>query len=427
MRPVMAHPTRRQLLRHSAVLLAGTAATNLRLAAAEPAEAPPTPPLPQTLTPYLQNPTPDGMTVCFLAREITAVSVAWWQGETGAPTVTPAAATPIPNTPWTRWTVRLDGLAPGATYRYQVRHRLAGAETTTGPFNFTTIDPKAKGVRLAVFNDIHDRRETITALMGHVTPADYDFVIFNGDMFNDPSAADGARRVFELWDFYIRLLDGQRKPILFVRGNHETRGSFREHLRLLFVPPLLTLDQAPADQQWQFELTAGPVHFIFMDTGEDDGPETPVDSYKRPRFWQSYRTRQAAWLRDRVAANAGAGRPWRVFVSHIPLHNPAGWFSLGSRDGWAPSLTRAGVSLMLAGHDHAWKLLPAGKTFAVQGKPGVKDTPACPVLIGGGPSLREGTVILLSADARQLRARLLDANGKTLHDFTSTQPLAPER
>jgi hypothetical protein len=168
-------------------------------------------------------------------------------------------------------------------------------------------------------------------------------------------------------------------------------------------------------------MTVGPVHFITMDTGEDDGPETPEDSYKRPKFWQAYRKRQQAWLEKH--ANSGSGKPWRVFISHIPLHNPAGWFSISSRDNWTPTLRRARVSLMLAGHDHSWKFLPAGKSFEINGKDGEEDTPAFPVMIGGGPSMREGTVILLGADSHKLTARMFDTTGRLLHDFNTDQSL----
>jgi predicted phosphodiesterase len=259
----------------------------------------------RTLLPYLQNPAPDAMSICFLAREATEVTVLW--AAEGGKSLLKAIAEPqqIPKTPWTRWKVRLSGLKPGTKYTYQVFYLEAGEEQKSETYRFTTLDPKATETKVAVFNDIHDHRETISAVMKNVKPEDFDFTIFNGDMINDPSAADGARKVFDLWNFYIGLLDGHSKPILFVRGNHEVRGSFKEHLRFLFDLPDLTADQKPKDQQWQFQLTAGPVHFVAMDTGEDDGPETPDDSYKRPKFWQAYRKRQAAWLKNLVQSKSG--------------------------------------------------------------------------------------------------------------------------
>jgi predicted phosphodiesterase len=411
------NPTRRDVLKTTGLLIAGSAVAGSGLAEIAGAAAP----LARTLLPYLQNPSPDGMSICFLAREATDVTVVWAAEDGKAPTKTAAEPQEIATTPWTRWKVRLSGLVPGTSYTYQVCYGIDGEEQKSGIYRFTTLNPNATETKVAVFNDIHDRRETISALMKYVKPEDFHFTIFNGDMINDPSAADGARKVFELWDFYVGLLDGHSKPILFVRGNHEVRGSFKEQLRFLFDLPNLTANQKPEDQQWQFELTAGPIHFVAMDTGEDDGPETPEDSYKRPKFWQAYRKRQAAWLESLVQAKSGNEKPWRMFVSHIPLHNPAGWFSLSSRDDWNPPLKDYGVSLMLAGHDHDWKFLPAEKTFKIAGKTDMEDTPAVPVLIGGGPTMNQGTVILIHADAAQLSTRMFHTSGTLLNSFSTKE------
>jgi predicted phosphodiesterase len=411
--------TRRNLLKTTGLLIAGSAVTGTSLAqVAEAAN-----PLPLTLLPYLQNPAPDGISICFLAREVKSVTVLWTINGGKSPFKSTAVPQEIPKTPWTRWKVRLAGLKPGAKYSYQIRYSDGGDEKSSETYIFTTLNPGATETKVAVFNDIHDHRETISALMGIVKPEDFDFTVFNGDMINDPSEANGARKVFELWNYYVELLHGHSKPILFIRGNHEVRGSFKENLRFLFDLPDLTMDQAAADQQWQFQLTAGPVHFVTMDTGEDDGPETPEDSYKRPKFWQAYRKRQAAWLENLVRSKTGSEKPWRIFLSHIPLHNPASWFSISSRDDWNPLLTDYGVSLMLAGHDHSWKFLPAKKTFKIPKMADMEDTPAVPVLIGGGPLMNQGTVILIHADSRKLMTRMYDTKGELLNEFSTGERL----
>jgi len=250
-------------------------------------------------------------------------------------------------------------------------------------------------------------------VLAGVKPDDFEFSIFNGDMINDPSANNGAEVVFRLWNDYVRLLDGTQKPILFVRGNHEVRGSFSKKLGYLFDLPFLDPDQPEEDQQWQYGFTAGPVHFVTMDTGEDDSPTTDPTSYKRPRFWEAYRRKQTKWLDQHLATPAVKQAAHRVFVSHIPLHNPAGWYSIVSRDEWSNRVADAGFSLMLAGHDHAWKFLPEKKEFTIEKGP-EKDTPPVPVLIGGGPSMKEGTIILLTADSKSVRTKMFAAQGGKL-------------
>lgn len=60
--------------------------------------------------------------------------------------------------------------------------------------------------------------------------------------------------------------------------------------------------------------------------------------------------------------------------------------------------------------------LPGKKTFVV-GKGPEEDTPPIPVVIGGGPAMNQGTVILLTADSSGLRTKMFSATGhKVLHE-----------
>lgn len=406
--------TRRSLLKQTGILLTAAALPSRVPAAGEEPSAP----LPDVLLPYLQNPAPDGMSVCLLARGMDSVKVvATKEGGRNAVEFH-AVARPVPGTPWTMWRARLQPLQPGAVYRYRVRTVRSGEATDSAEYSFRALDPAARSVKAAIFNDIHNRLPTLEAALSRVNPNDFDFSIFNGDMINDPSAANGADVVIRLWNDYVRLLDGSSKPILFVRGNHEVRGSFQKHLAWLFDLPALAPEKPEADQEWQYALTAGPVHFVMMDTGEDDSPDTDPESYKRPRFWEAYRRKQTAWLDRHLATPAVREARHRVFISHIPLHNPAGWYSIVSRDEWSARLAKAGFEVMLAGHDHAWKVVPEGKKFTI-GKGPESDTAPVPVIIGGGPSMKEGTIILLHADRLSgLSTRMIAAeDGKVLHEW----------
>lgn len=355
-------------------------------------------------TAYLQNPTADGMTICFIAQGAEQVRVAW--GETLTEVAAKSAA--IPGTPWTIWKTRLTGLRPGSAHPYQVRYRLAGKDATTTLYQFRTLNPQSKSVRFVAFNDIHNRDATLAELMKHVKPADYEFSLLLGDCWNDPSAANGAHEVFRTLQAYIRLLDGANKPMIFVRGNHETRGNFAKHMALLFDLPLLDAAKPWGEDQWQFTMRAGPVWFLAMDAGEDDDAKTEETSYKRPQFWKAYRQRQAEWLQKLMATQPGKDAAWRIFLSHIPLYNSP-WISERARQCWEPLLRDCPLDLMLAGHDHTWRK-PVPPT----------ETAPWPVLVGGGPSLKEGTVMLVTADETKLDVRLLAAtDGRVLTEFKS--------
>ena len=396
----------------SALLLVVTA---LSRAADAP---PPPPPLPPTIGPYLQNPAPDGMTVCFLTQVTGSVQVL---AEPQAPTTpVPAAGSAVPGTPWILWKARIAGLQPGAACAYRVEQREGGRVVAQAESAFTTLAPAAGEARLILLNDLHNRTATLEALLKHVKPEDFGLSVLLGDCWADPSPAQGADGVFRTLEAYVRLLDAGRKPMLLVRGNHETRGGFAGRLAHLFDIPGLDAGLKQDDQLWPFRLQCGPAYFMALDTGEDDDFNTDETSYKRPKFWQAYRQRQTPWLKDALAAAGASGAPWKVFLSHIPLYNPAGWNSEPSRVYWEPLLRDAGLVAMLAGHDHGWKLVPAGKpiTRVTKHKDGTSTSealvPPCPVLIGGGPALNEATVMLLEATAQRLRVRLQNVNGKLL-------------
>lgn len=371
-------------------------------------------PPPVIRLPYLQNPSAHGMTVCWLAQtgSVREVMVDLTPAGAAQPKELPAQGLVIPDTAWTMWKTRLADLDPGAGYSYRLRYRLGKELRSTPEFHFKTFDPQAEAIRAIAFQDTHMASAVMAALLTHVTPADFDFSLLIGDIL-EGSKRDGSD-VFESWSRYVELLDGANKPILYIRGNHDTRGAFAKRLAYLFDLPNLDPTQPWGEEQWQYTLQAGPVSFIALDTGEDDDDGTPLTSYKNPGLWQQVRQRQAGWLKATVAAKAATTPPWRVLVTHIPLYNSP-WCSIRSRVMWSPLLCEWRPNLSLSGHDHAWRKplpLPA-------------DVP-WPALVGGGPGMQggeEGTLMILSADKQFLKARLIGAkDGRQLTEFVAERP-----
>lgn len=386
-----------------------------------------TAPLPESLPPYLQNPAADGMTVCFAAqKEIRGATVRWQLADgTGKPVETAAAGTVVPGTSWTVWKARLAPLKPGTAYEYQVRFT-RGTDAGTAPAcRFHTPDPRAESFRAVFVNDIHNRSTVLEALMKHVQPDDYEMSFLLGDMWTDPSPAKGADQVFRSLDAYIRLLHASEKPMLLIRGNHETRGGFAKTMACLFDIPGLDAAAGEFDQQWQFTLRAGPAWFLALDGGDD--------FTKRFDKFQPLRRRQADWLKKALARKDDDGC-WRILLTHMPLYNNNIWNSEPCRQMWEPVLSGAGIDLELGGHDHGGKLLPKGKTYDIvfdghypdqqdtQKRKGWSCTTPWPVMIGGGPDLTgrtAATVMLLRADGKTLAVRMLGLQpGKPLAELT---------
>ena len=387
--------------------------------------------LPATLLPYLQNPAADGMTICFLAQGAEVVMIAWHPAAQSSEEKIAATGTPILGTPWMIWKTRLAHLQAGASYGYQVIYRLAGKDEQTARYTFHTLDPQAKSVRFAEVNDIHNHVETLAKLMRWVKPDDYEFFVWLGDMWTDPSAKDGANKVFSCMNEYIRLCDASEKPMLFVRGNHEVRGSFADRMAYLFDMPVLDSSAKLADQNWYYTLKAGPVWLLALDGGDD--------FTKRMEIFQPIRQRQAHWMRDIFSHHAGADVAWRILLTHQPLYNDDWVTSEPCRQMWEPILKTANIDLEINGHEHTlWKQREKGKTYEIdfkehqpdivdpQGRKHYSLTPPFPGIIGGGPFLgvdssggkMDGVVKLVTADEKTLRVRLLAAtDGRLLTEF----------
>jgi acid phosphatase type 7 len=372
-------------------------------------------PLPAYLPPYLQNPTGDGMTVCFLAqKEVADVCVLWHrEDDARRPSEIAAKGKTVPGTPWIVWKARLVPLQAGAAYVYQVRFAQGGTETLTPACRFRSMDPQAKVFRAAFFNDIHNRAATLEAVTRNIRPEDFEMVFLLGDMWANPSPANSADEVFRTMEAYIRLLHASEKPMILIRGNHETIGGFAKHMAHLFDIPGLDASAGEFDQQWQFTLQAGPIWFLALDGGDD--------FIKRFEDFQPIRQRQAEWMKGLLARKEGTGC-WRVLLTHMPLYNDNIWNSEPCRQMWEPILGKAAIDLELGGHDHHWKLLRKGTTYEIafnghypdqqdpQNRKRWSYTLPWPIMVGGGPAVKgeeEGAVMLLKADEKSLIVRLV--------------------
>lgn len=389
-------------------------------------------PLPNVLPPYLQNPSEDGVTICFLAQAAEEVRIEWRliEQETdknGVWTEQKAKSAGIPGTPWTIWKTRIAGLKPGSAVEYRVNHSERGKTEKGRVYPFHTLNTKADHFHAAFFNDVHNQVKTLEALTKLVKPSEYEISFLLGDMWTNPSPANGAEEVFRTMAEYIRLLNASEKPMVFVRGNHETIGRFADKLAYLFDMPDLTPTRKFIDQNWYFAFQAGPVWFLAVDGGDD--------FIKRYDLFQACRERQAEWIKGLLAQNAGADAPFRILLVHMPLYNDDMWNSEPCRQMWEPILKGTRIDLEISGHDHRPKVLPKGKTYDItfnghypdqqdpQNRKHYSYTTPWPIVIGGGPRLAgsdKGTVMLLSADRDTLEMQIRPL-GETSNDTPSPQ------
>lgn len=227
--------------------------------------------------------------------------------------------------------LRVEGLAPATTYKYQVK--APGVETQ--PVEFTTAPVDDRPFKFVVYGDSRSDATTHAAVARAIEKAPGDFFLHSGDMVY---AGDNEAEWQELFTIEQKILAS--RCVFVAVGNHE----------------LTSPDPA------------GQVRFLrYFATTEDDGRERPhlYGSFRwgNTRFFllnamDTWTGDEKEWLRSELATALNEpGLVHRVAVMH---HGP---FSSGrhggnvrlTANGIVPILRDGKVEIIFAGHDHAYE------------------------------------------------------------------------
>jgi len=296
--------------------------------------------------------------------------------------------------------VRLTGLRPGTTYSYKVVSTpvldltaywpTTGLESRSDTYRFETFDRRKTTASFVLITDTHGDVPQIDSLMREVDWSKTDFLVHDGDAFD---AVTSEAQVWTRWlDPLIAGGLGHSKPLVFVRGNHDTRGPFARHLKA-YVPIL--------EHRFYFSRDVGPLHLLVIDTGEDKPDSTQV--YAGLNRMGPYREMELAWLEHHVRTSPTLRRaPFRVLLMHQP---DWGWLEGGKveRDAWTAAANAAKVDLVIAGHMHRYSLTPAG---GPEGN-------SYPILVVG-----RGQLAKVSVSEDELRVTIVAEDGSTVGSLT---------
>ncbi len=355
------------------------------------------------VNPYLQNVSETEVTVMWMTRTTCFSWVEWGETkELGNATQSIVDGQVTANNTLNKITI--SGLEPGTSYFYRIYSREIieynpykvkwGATEKSAVLSFTTPHVKSDSLNCIFFNDIHDRLQTFNALLDQVKGFDHDLSIFNGDCFNDPRSEE---HVYPLLDAYGQGVRAAERPVIYLRGNHEIRGSYSRQWP--------SVGSNPGGKQY-FAMRRGPIQFIFMDCGEDK-PDSH-QAYSGLNDFEGFHREQAGWLEKEIEKPEFKNAKYRVLVHHIPIYglnekkyNP--WKSL-----WGPAMNRAGFDISFHGHTHRAVIHP----------PMTAGEHNFPVIIGGGPTMDNGTLTLLQADATELTVKLVGTDGRCIATHT---------
>lgn len=349
--------------------------------------------------PYLQNPV-GGMTVVW---ETHGSAYSWVEYGTDTLHLSQARTLVDGQAEFTKsiHKVRLDSLVPGAEYYYRVcsqqipvyqaYRKEMGPVEKSGFHRFRMPDNDDESFKAIVFNDLHQHENTFKLLCDAVKDEDYDFVVFNGDVVDDPDSHDQATY------FISRLTEGvggSSVPVFFMRGNHEIRNRYSTGLRDHY-------DYPGGKCYGAFNL--GDTRIVMLDCGEDKVDSHPV--YYGLNDFTALRAEQAEFLKNELASDEFAKADKRIIIHHIPMYG--NYEKNLCEDLWKPLLDSAPFDLSVNAHTHKFAFHPKGEVGNNY-----------PVVIGGGYKEESATVMVIDKRPGELHLRVLNTNGDTLLEKT---------
>jgi predicted phosphodiesterase len=345
--------------------------------------------------PYLQHPTPEAITIMWITDKKCLSWVEFGENlqlnQKSTQSVSGLIAADRINK------VRLKNLKPGTRYYYKVVSKeivtfdpykvTFGNTISSNVSYFYTPDSNEKETSMLILNDIHERPESIVKLIGMTQQNEYDFVFFNGDIFNYLTSES---QITENLIVPSSNVFASVKPFFQVRGNHETRGAFARDYFNYF--------QFPDDKPY-YTFTRGPVFFIVLDSGEDKSDNEAV--YAGLVDFDTYRLEQSQWLEQVLQSPACKNALYRVVLMHIPPLYSNGWHgTTHCKELFLPLFNRHNVDMVISGHTHKYGIYSPVA--------GLHDFPVC---IGGGPEDGNRTLIKLKANDTALDIQMLNDAG----------------
>ncbi|MBQ9086887.1 MAG: metallophosphoesterase [Clostridia bacterium] len=214
------------------------------------------------------------------------------------------------------------------------------------------------------------------------------FLILNGDVIDHSGDIRHFSAIYEIaWQ-----ITGGEIPVVFARGNHDTRGACAEKLT----------DYTPTDYgKPYFSFRLGPIWGVILDCGEDKDDSHP--EYGFTNCCHHFRLRETDFLKELILRKGDeyedGGVRCRLVVVHNPFtrrYEPPFNIEESLFSEWA-ALLRENIhpDLMICGHLHTLSLSMPGSSADALGQP-------CPVWVGAAPNRKQktftGSGFVFSAD-----------------------------
>lgn len=324
-------------------------------------------PLAITHGPYLQAPGVSSMTIVWFTNKSGVAQVEYAPlasfADLAARKTVRMAVDGLVDANQTRHVVTLRGLAAGQAYGYRIQateiksfkpYKVIYGETVSmermndAPLSFVTLDPQKPRCSFSVVCDIHQDSRRLAAMLDHAAWPSTDFVALNGDMIHH---LESEKQLFDSFLDVCVARFAVRTPMIYVRGNHETRGSMARQLRDYFPTP---------EGRYYYHFQQGPARVLVLDSGEDKPDDS--EEYSGLVDFDPYRAEEAAWLKRAITEPDFQRSPYKVVLIHMPLFGGNNWYGeRKNRELFLPLLNEAGIDLALSGHTHRYARIDAGQ------------------------------------------------------------------
>lgn len=204
---------------------------------------------------------------------------------------------------------------------------------------------EGQDLRICYLSDTHGKVAEPAACAAQL---EFDVLMMGGDIADHNSTKQDLWVLFKI----CSLAAKGEKPVVFSRGNHDTRGRMAEYL-----PGMIGTDNGST--YFSFELPG--VFGLVLDAGEDKVDS--CDSYGDTTCFELFRRQETKWLERVYEEGKWKDAPVRIALCHIPftMKHPAPFDieeELYAR--WTELLNKMGVEFLIAGHMHELFVLRPG-------------------------------------------------------------------
>lgn len=261
-------------------------------------------------------------------------------------------------------------------------------------------------VRMYVLADTHGYVDA--PVKAALASGPVDALILDGDIGD---SADTVDMITTMHRLASAITEG-RIPVIYARGNHDTRGHNAEHL-----PDYTPIRKGAENGTTAFSFRLGPVWGLVLDAGEDkpDGCVEYGGVCDFPVFRRAQTDYFKSLIADRKNEYEAEGVRYRVAVCHMPFHYSRHGFANTTPDiyaEWVHLLNEMGIQVLLCGHMHHMDELD-GSIFAGDEKPAFP-TLLCAAM-DGEPKRRAERWIPGTYTGTAVTCR----DGEVLHEFTN--------